>query len=253
MGDVMNVIWVNGSAELADKATQILLRLLDDKPEAAIALPTGNTPLGLYHQLRSMRAAGRLHCDEARFFNLDDFVGKAPDDPQSYGAFLWRHVFRPLNISKEQVRLLRGDAPDIGAECRSFDQAIAEVGGLDLAILGLGSNGHVAFNEPGSAWDSPTREVSLTEETRRAQQSLYKRVSDVPSRGITMGLKTIRDARHILLLVSGTAKAGALQRLLSGERDPNWPVTALADHPHLHVVADRALAGPSHTPDDPKT
>ena len=248
MGDVMNVIWVNGSAELADKATQILLRLLDDKPEAAIALPTGNTPLGLYHQLRSVRAAGRLHCDEARFFNLDDFVGKAPDDPQSYGAFLWKHVFRPLNISKEQVRLLRGDASDIGVECRSFDQAIAEAGGLDLAILGLGSNGHVAFNEPGSAWDSPTREVSLTEETRRAQQSLYKRVSDVPSRGLTMGLKTIRDARHILLLVSGTAKAGALQRLLAGERNPSWPVTALADHPHLHVVADRVLAGPSHVP-----
>lgn len=249
----MDVSWVNGSAELADKAAQVLLRLLEDKPDATIALPTGNTPLGLYHHLRALHAAGRLHCTQARFFNLDDFVGKAVDDPQSYGAFLWRHVFRPLDIKSEQVRLLRGDASDTGAECRSFDEAIADAGGLDLAILGLGANGHVAFNEPGSARDSPTREVSLTDETRHAQQGLYKRVSDVPLRGLTMGLRTIRDARQILLLVSGAAKADALQRFLARKEDMNWPVTALADHPRLHVIADKSLASRSSGSDDPRS
>jgi glucosamine-6-phosphate deaminase len=230
--------WMDDAAELAEHAAQHVAAVLKDKPDAVIALPTGNTPLGLY---RRLRRADELSCDRARFFNLDEFVGKAPDDPDSYGAFLWKHVFHPLGISAMQVRLLRGDTPDPAAECRSFDGAIAAARGLDLAILGLGTNGHVAFNEPGSAWDSPTREVVLSDATRLAQRGLYANKEAVPQRGLTMGLREIRAARAILLLVSGHGKGTAFGAFLRGRPDLEWPVTALLDHPRLTVLASRDL------------
>lgn len=237
----MQIDWTETSTELAEHAAAIIAALLEAKSDAAIALPTGNTPLGLYRHLAELQRAGRLSCDGARLFNLDEFTGKSKNDPRSYGAFLWQHLLQPLAIKPGQVRLLRGDAPDVEAECRHFDQAIAAAGGLDLAVLGLGSNGHVAFNEPGSDWDSITREVVLADTTRQAQHGLFDTDADVPRRGLTMGLRTIREARAILLLVSGSSKADALAAFLRGRPDKNWPVTALLGHPNLAIVADGRL------------
>lgn len=237
----MQLDWTDKSSELAACAAGIMTALLERKPDAAIALPTGNTPLGLYRHLAELQRAGRLSCGRAKFFNLDEFVGKSKDDLRSYGAFLWQHLFHPLAIDPRQVRLLRGDAPDLAAECRHFDQAVAAAGGLDLAVLGLGANGHVAFNEPGSDWDSMTRQVVLADATRQAQHDLFDTEADVPRDGLTMGLRTIREARAILLLVSGSSKANALAAFLRGRPDKNWPVTALLDHPNLAIVADRKL------------
>jgi glucosamine-6-phosphate deaminase len=234
-------IWAKDDADLAILAADHLTMLLRQIPDAAVALPTGGTPLGLYRTLAARKAAGRFDASRARFFNLDDFVGKSAADPQSYAAFLQQHVFGPLDVAAGRVRLLRGDAPDLAAECLAFDAAIATAGGLDLAILGLGGNGHVAFNEPGSAWDSPTRVVELAASTRAAQQGLYPDLATVPAQGLTMGLGTIRAARRVLLLVAGAAKREALAALLRGRADPRWPVTALCDHPALTVIADRAL------------
>lgn len=233
--------WVKGPEEIAMAAARHAAELLAHKPDAAIALPTGNTPVGLYRRLAELHAAGRFSCPQARFFNLDEFVGLSPEDPRSYGAFLWQHVFRPLNVAPGQVRLLRGTAPDLAAECRRFDQAIAQAGGLDLAILGLGSNGHIAFNEPGSDWNAATREVVLTEATRRGQSPSFAREADVPCRALTMGLRTLREARAILLLISGSGKAEAIAAMLRSKPDKNWPVTAILDHPNLTILADSAL------------
>jgi len=233
--------WTDSATELAEHAAGIVAALLERKPDAAIALPTGNTPLGLYRRLVDLQRGGRLSCSRAKFFNLDEFIGKSKDDPRSYGAFLWQHLFRPLAIEPAQVRLLRGDAPDLLAECRQFDQAIEAAGGLDLAILGLGANGHVAFNEPGSNWDSMTREVVLAAATRQAQYGLFDTDADVPRTGLTLGLRTIRESRAILLLVSGSSKADALAAFLRGNPDKNWPVTSLIGHPSLAIVADRRL------------
>jgi glucosamine-6-phosphate deaminase len=229
------------TAAVAPAAARCVLELLSRKPDASIALPTGSTPLGLYHHLVRLHGAGRFACGQARFFNLDEFVGLASDDARSYGAFLWHHLFHPLAIRPDQVRLLRGDAPDLAAECRGFDRAIAAAGGLDLAILGLGANGHVAFNEPGDGWDIATHEVALAEMTRRAQLGRFASMEAVPARGLTMGLGTIRAARALLLLVSGPSKAAALSAILRGTPDLNWPVTAILQHPHLTVLADRYL------------
>jgi glucosamine-6-phosphate deaminase len=232
---------MDGPAEIALGAARHVVELLAHKPDAAIALPTGNTPIGLYRRLAELHEKGQFSCPQARFFNLDEFVGLSPEDPRSYGAFLWQHVFRPLNVKPSQVRLLNGAAPDLAAECRCFDQAIAQAGGLDLAILGLGSNGHIAFNEPRSDWNAVTREVVLTEATRRGQRSSFAREADVPRRALTMGLRTIREARAILLLISGSGKADAIAAMLRSKPDKDWPITAILDHPRLVIMADSAL------------
>ncbi len=226
---------------MAERAARHVTQLLERKPQAVIALASGNTPLGLYRRLVERHEAGRLFCSRARFFNLDEFVGKSLDDPRSYGAFLWRHLLRPLAVEADQVRLLRGEALDLAAECRRFDQAIAEAGGIDLAILGLGANGHIAFNEPGSDRDSVTREVVLAEATRRAQHGLFAEQRDVPRRGLTIGLRTIRAAKAILLLVSGSGKADAVAAMLRAKVDTNWPVTAILNHPRLAILIDNGL------------
>jgi glucosamine-6-phosphate deaminase len=237
----MQIVWLDTQDDIADEAARQMVALLARKPEAAIALPTGRTPLGLYARLVSLQQAGKIDCRQARFFNLDEFVGKGQQMPGSYAGFLWRYCFGPLGIDPAQVRLLRGDADDRVAECRAFEQAIADAGGLDLAILGLGTNGHIAFNEPGSAWESTTREVELAPATRQAQQPLYAEPREVPERGLTMGIATIRAARTVLLLAAGASKAEALRAIQRGQSDRHWPVTGILDHPELKILADLSL------------
>jgi glucosamine-6-phosphate deaminase len=177
----------------------------------------------------------------ARYFNLDEYVGVDPADRHSFAAFLRRHFLDAAGIPPDHIRLLRGDAPDIDAEAAAHDAAVAVLGGLDLAILGLGGNGHIAFNEPGARWDSGTHVVPLTAATRMANAAYFTDGFKVPSHGLTMGIGMIRAARRVLLMVSGETKAAALAALLAGRPDPDWPVTALCGHPGLTVVADTAL------------
>ena len=225
-------------AEMDEAAADYVGDLLKSKPHAVIALPTGETPLGLYRNLADRQHDGTLDCDSARFFNLDEFEGKGLADEGSYAGFLMRHAFKPLGIATDHLRLLRGDTSDSEAECRAYDAAINAAGGLDLAILGLGRNGHVAFNEPGDDWSLGTHRVALTKTTREAQSRLYPTASDVPEYGLTMGVATVVGARKLLLLVSGDGKEAALQALLSGDMDPDHSVTALIGHQDLTVLRD---------------
>jgi glucosamine-6-phosphate deaminase len=239
----VKLLWMTGPSELADRAAERVAALLRDKAHAAVALPTGATPRGMYERLVALHRAGEFSCREARFFNLDEFLGLGPDDPSSYGAYLRRHFFQQVDADPARIRLLRGDAPDPDAECGAYDRAIDAAGGLDLAILGLGKNGHVAFNEPGGDWQSRTRRVVLSESTRSAQRPQFPRHEEVPRLGLTMGMRTIRAARAVLLLVAGAGKAEGLAALRAGRRDPLWPVTGLLGHDDLVVLADRACAG----------
>jgi glucosamine-6-phosphate deaminase len=238
----MDLHWIDDEAALAEGAADWVAAGLAAKPAATAALATGRTPRGLYRRLAQRRAAGALGGEAARFFNLDEFVGLAPEDPRSYSAYLWKHILGPLQVPAARVRLLRGDARDLAAECRAYDDAIAAAGGLDLAILGLGTNGHIAFNEPGDDWAAGTHVVTLAASTRRAQHHLFAGEAEVPTRGLTMGIATIRAARSVLLLALGEGKAAALAALRAGRPDPAWPATALADHRDLTVFADRRLA-----------
>lgn len=231
----MLILWCKDSACFDSRAADHVLAARARKPDLAIALPTGRTPLGLYSQVRQ-----RPVClEQARWFNLDEYAGLAPEDPLSYAHFLHENFFQGLSVPVTNIRLLRGDAPDLQVESGDYDRAIQQAGGLDLAILGLGANGHIAFNEPGSRWNRTTHVVELSEQTRATNSE--QQANTVPGLGITMGIATLRSARQVLLLVSGETKRKALQALLDGYPDPQWPVTSLLDHPALTVIADERL------------
>lgn len=237
----MQIEWTEGEAAFASRAADDLLALFARHPAPVVALPTGLTPVGLYRQLLVLQAEGRIRLGAGQYFNLDEYVGVPPADSHSFAAFLQRHFLAEAGIPASRVRLLRGDAPDIEAEARAHGAAVQALGGLDVAILGLGANGHIAFNEPGADWEAQTRVVPLTEETRAANASYFADAFTVPSQGVTMGIGLIRSARHILLMVSGKAKARALEAFLAGRPDPAWPVTALCGHPSVTLIADSAL------------
>jgi glucosamine-6-phosphate deaminase len=236
------IIWCRRGPEFSRAAADHVAAFISGKPDAAIALPTGQTPAGMYADLVARVAEGRLSLASARFFNLDDYVGLAPHHPLSYARFLRERLLTPAGVPEEHIRLLRGDAVDLAAECRDYEAAIAAAGGLDLAILGLGPNGHIAFNEPGSSWSTRTHVVSLSSETRAMHALQTRSTFFIPKTGITLGVGTILAARKILLLVAGDAKARALAALQQAAPDPQWPVTALLEHPDLTVLGESELA-----------
>lgn len=237
----MQIEWTEGEESFADRAAAHVARHFAATPALSVALPTGMTPVGLYRQLLLRAAEGQLRLTDGHYFNLDEYVGVPQADGHSFAAFLHRHFLDEAAIPPAQIRLLQGDAPDILAEARAHDAAVVARGGLDLAILGLGANGHIAFNEPGAPWDTGTHVVPLTEETRAANAAYFADAFTVPEAGVTMGIGLLRSARHILLLVSGAAKARALEVFLAGKPDPAWPVTALCGHPSVTLIADAAL------------
>jgi len=209
---------------------------LRERPQSMLALPTGNTPLGLYSELIARSRAAEVSLAAVRIFNLDEYCGLPPSDAHSYAAFLHRHLIDPLELRADRVRLLRGDAADMDAECRAYDAALSECGGVDLCILGLGVNGHVAFNEPGSPWDLRTHVVHLSHATRAAHERQSKAPWSIPAWGVTMGIKTLLESRHILLLIAGTHKETAKAAVYAGAADIDWPVTSLLAHPSLTVI-----------------
>lgn len=212
------------------------------KQDAVLALPTGRTPLGLYAALRARAAAGEISFSQARLFDLDEYAGLGTTHPLSYARYMRTELLDPVGASGHNARLLRGDAPDLVAECRAYEEAIARAGGIDLAILGLGDNGHIAFNEPGTPWDSPTHVAALSARTREVNRSAEGEA--IPERGLTMGIATIRQARAILLLVAGVAKQAALGALRRGVPDPLWPVTSLIGHADVTVICEARLREP---------
>jgi glucosamine-6-phosphate deaminase len=235
------ILWCRSGSELSRVAADHVAALLARKPEAVIALPTGQTPLGLYAELVARATAKRLSAAQARFFNLDDYLGLSVDHPLSYARFLREHFLMPAGVAEEHIRLLRGDAVEIEAECGDYEAAIAAAGGLDMAILGLGTNGHIGFNEPGSDWSAQTHVVSLSQETRATHVAQTQGKFVIPEYGITVGISTIVAAREVLLLVVGGGKARALAAFRGGIPDPKWPVTALLTHRNLTVLAEAEL------------
>ncbi len=216
---------------------------LRGKPQSALALPTGGTPRGLYAELIERSKAGTVRLDAARIFNLDEYRGLGPSDPHSYAAFLERHLIAPAGIAADRVRLLRGDAPDMDAECREYDAAVAACGGIDLCIMGLGVNGHIAFNEPGSSWELRTHLVHLSHVTRAAHERQAEVPWEIPAWGVTMGIKTLLESRHVLLLIAGTHKEAAKAAFYAGAADIDWPATSLLAHGSLTVIELCAPAG----------
>jgi glucosamine-6-phosphate deaminase len=217
---------------------ELVANRLRARPDLRLILPTGHTPAGLYEVLRAHAADGSLAADRARLFQLDEYVGLEPADPRSYVSYLRREL-APIRFAG--FHTLDGMAEDLDAECGRH-QELLDAAPIDLVVLGLGRDGHVAFDEPGSSLASPVRRVRLHETTRADAARDFGGVDRVPHEALTVGLRTLLKAREIVMLVSGPAKAGALRSMLDGEQDPGCPASLLRNHPRLTVICDTAAA-----------
>ena len=219
-------------------AARLVARLLKEKPDAVLGLATGSTPLLLYRSLVEMR----LDWSRVRTFNLDEYLGLAPDHPQSYHHFMWENLFRHVNVRPENVHIPDGLAQDVPGFCADYEARIRAVGGIDLQLLGIGSDGHIGFNEPSSSLASRTRIKTLTQRTRADNARFFASADEVPSHVITMGIGTIMEARTNLLLAFGAKKAQALAEAAEGPVTAMNPASALQLHPDTRVCLDEAAA-----------
>ena len=219
-------------------AARLVARLLKEKPDAVLGLATGSTPLLLYRSLVEMR----LDWSRVRTFNLDEYLGLAPDHPQSYHHFMWENLFRHVNVRPENVHIPDGLAQDVPGFCADYEARIRAVGGIDLQLLGIGGDGHIGFNEPSSSLASRTRIKTLTQRTRADNARFFASADEVPSHVITMGIGTIMEARTNLLLAFGAQKAQALAEAAEGPVTAMNPASALQLHPDTRVCLDEAAA-----------
>ena len=221
--------------KLSDRAAAILLDAVHANPRIVLGLPTGRTPVGMYD--RVVAACSRTHhCfREVTTFNLDEYVGIERAHPGSYFTFMRKHLFDHVDVDRSRTNIPDGTVADLDAECARYESAIARAGHLGLTFLGLGRNGHIGFNEPGTPFDSRTRVVELTESTRIANAALFEDGA-VPHQAVTIGIGTILDSAKIVLLVAGHGKEKALERLRSGEPDPSFPASALWTHANVQVL-----------------
>jgi len=240
----MRVIRVVDYAEMSDVCASLVRRIVGEKPDAVLGLPTGGTPLGMYARLVSAVRAGALDASRVTVFNLDEYVGLPQDHAQSYHAYMARHLYDQAGVrfDRERLHVPDGTAPDLAAACAAYEAAIAAAGGLDVAILGIGANGHIAFNEPGCSLASRTRVVRLSDRTVLDNARFFADPETVPRHAMTMGVGTIRDARALLLMASGAGKAQAVSAALEGPVTSRCPASAIQLHPAAVVVLDEEAA-----------
>ena len=243
----MEVIVVPSADAACLRAARIVARLLRAKPDAALALPTGSTPRAIYAELVRQHRDEGLSFARATAFNLDEYVGIPPDHPGSFRRALHEALYRHVDLPPDRAHAPDGQAADLAAACASYEAAIAAAGGLELALLGLGIDGHIAFNEPTSSFGSRTRLKTLTDETRAANQPTFGAFAalgpePVPQHALTVGIATILSARRCLLVAFGAAKAAAVAKLVEGPLAALVPASALQLHPQATVIVDEAAA-----------
>jgi glucosamine-6-phosphate deaminase len=213
---------------------------LSANPRLVIGLPTGRTPVGFYHELAAKR---RVDFSQATTFNLDEFLGIPPTHAGSYRRYMEDHLFGRVNLARERINFLDGSAPDPTAECARYEGAIADAGGIDIQILGLGTNGHIGFNEPARELQARTHRVRLKPETRRSNAALFGgEVSSVPAEALSMGMATILQSRAVVLLATGRSKAACIERAVNGPITPELPASFLQLHREVDVMLDEAAA-----------
>lgn len=226
-------------------ADYVVARINAAKPTAerpfVLGLPTGSSPLGMYKALIEANKAGKVSFQNVVTFNMDEYIGLPEGHPESYHSFMWNNFFSHIDIKKEHVHILNGNAADPLKECAHYEEAIKAAGGIDLFLGGIGPDGHIAFNEPGSSLSSRTRIKTLTTDTIIANSRFFEGdVNKVPKTAMTVGVGTVMDAREVLILVNGHSKARALQQAVEGAVNQMWTITALQLHPHGIIVADEA-------------
>ncbi|MBR6492245.1 MAG: glucosamine-6-phosphate deaminase [Bacteroidales bacterium] len=226
-------------------ANHVAQRINEFKPTAerpfVLGLPTGSTPLGTYKELINLYKAGKVSFANVVTFNMDEYIGIPEEHPESYHSFMWNNFFSHIDVKKDNVHILNGNAPDLEAECANYEAQIKSFGGIDLFMGGIGPDGHIAFNEPGSSLTSRTRVKTLTTDTIIANSRFFDNdVNKVPKQALTVGVGTVMDSREVMILANGHNKAVALQHAIEGGISQMWTVSVLQMHPKGIIVCDDA-------------
>ncbi|CAG9861055.1 unnamed protein product [Phyllotreta striolata] len=240
----MRLVIKETSEDVSEWAAKYLIKKINDfKPSAdkhfVLGLPTGGTPLRMYEKLIEYYHDGEISFKYVKTFNMDEYVNLPKDHEQSYHYYMWNNFFRKVDIPPANVSLLDGNASDLDKECREYEEKIVEAGGIDLFIGGIGPDGHIAFNEPGSSLASRTRVKTLAQDTIRANARFFDDdISKVPKKALSVGVGTVMDAREVMILVTGTQKAFALYKAVEEGINHMWTVSAFQQHPHTVIVCD---------------
>lgn len=238
----MEVVIRPDAEQAAHLVAQLIAQALKQKPHLVLGLATGRTMERVYGHLVRMHREQGLDFSLCRTFNLDEYIGMPPENPNSYRFYMNHHLFSHINIDLRNTFLPDGMAADLKASCRRYEELMAECGGIDLQLLGIGADGHIGFNEPLSALRSRTRDKALTPSTIAVNRTLFKNPDEMPTRAITMGVGTILDARSALLLVTGSSKAEILAKAVEGPITSMVTASALQLHPACRVVVDEHAA-----------
>lgn len=234
----MEIIIQKESAQAAEIGARIIARQIEEKSDSVIGMATGSTPVSMYQKLIEMD----LDWSQVTTFNLDEYIGLPKEHPQTYHSFMWENLFRHINIDASKVHIPDGNASDIPGHCAEYEAAIVAAGGIDIQVLGIGTDGHIGFNEPSSSLASRTRIKTLTERTVQDNARFFDSAEEVPRHVITMGIGTIMEARTNLLLAFGDNKSAAIAGAVEGPITANNPASILQMHPSVKVCLDDAAA-----------
>jgi glucosamine-6-phosphate deaminase len=236
----MRIIEVKDYQQMSNRAAEFIIEKVVQNPSIKLGLATGGTPIGTYKSLIEDHIMNGTSYQKVTTFNLDEYMGLSGDNKNSYRYFMNNQLFNYIDMNKAKTNIPSGIAADFQEECNRYEDLIAKHGGVDLQILGIGSNGHIGFNEPGTSFDSKTHIVKLAPSTIQANARFFNRIEEVPTKAITMGIATIMKSKEILLLVSGEKKKEALFRLLNGKINESFPASVLKNHPCVTIIADKA-------------
>ncbi|CEG28981.1 glucosamine-6-phosphate deaminase [Bacillus sp. B-jedd] len=234
----MKIIKVANEAELSKAAGELIAGKVRSNPEIVLGLATGGTPVGTYKYLIEDHKKNGTSYSRASAVNLDEYIGLPQSNPNSYHSFMKKTLFDHIDINQENTFIPDGKAPDLEAECADYEKRIAALGGVGLQLLGIGRNGHIAFNEPGTSFASRTHVVPLTKETIEDNARFFSSREEVPTKAITMGIETILESKEIILLAFGKSKAEAMRSLIQGEVTEDFPASALQKHGNVTIIAD---------------
>jgi len=227
---------------MSRKAAHLFVGQILQKPDSVLGLATGSTPVGLYKELIKFYNEGMIDFRNVIAFNLDEYLGLQPDHTQSYAKFMKDNLFEHINLDSGNYHIPSGTATDFEAECDRYESLIAQAGGIDLQILGIGRNGHIGFNEPDIKFEAITHVVELDDQTISDNARFFDNIEAVPKKAISMGIKTIMQSRGIILLASGHEKAEAVAGMVSGKITPELPASVLQLHPNVTIIVDEAAA-----------
>ena len=234
----MKIIYAEDYEELSKKAANIIAAQITLKPDCVLGLATGSSPIGVYNELINRHKNGDLDFSACHTVNLDEYCGLGKNDDQSYAYFMYNNLFKHININMANTNVPSGLNPDIEGECKRYDAIIKSLAGIDLQLLGIGNNGHIAFNEPSDEFPKGTHCVELKPDTIAANKRFFKKIEDVPTKALTMGIKSIMSADKILLIASGIGKAEILYKAVCGPVMPQVPASVLQMHKDVTVIAD---------------